>query len=254
MAAMLDSPALLIIVATFILAGLVKGVVGFGLPTVSLALLTVAFGLPQAMALMLVPAFVTNVWQSLAGGSTGAVLRRIWPFLLLAAVTIWLGAAALRRVDLDLLSGLLGLLLVIYAGVNLAGLRLSLAPRQEVWAGPLIGAVNGVLTGMTGSYVVPGVMFLQAIGLPRDQLVQAMGMLFLASTLALGIALGGNDFLTVELGGLSAVALLPALGGMALGQHLRHRMSEALFRKVFLAALLLLGLYIVVIAARSYAP
>jgi hypothetical protein len=254
MAAMLDSPALLIIVATFILAGLVKGVVGFGLPTVSLALLTVAFGLPQAMALMLVPAFVTNVWQSLAGGNTGAVLRRIWPFLLLAAVTIWLGAAALRRVDLDLLSGLLGLLLVIYAGVNLAGLRLSLAPRQEVWAGPLIGAVNGVLTGMTGSYVVPGVMFLQAIGLPRDQLVQAMGMLFLASTLALGIALGGNDFLTVELGGLSAVALLPALGGMALGQRLRHRMSEALFRKVFLAALLLLGLYIVGIAAHSYAP
>jgi uncharacterized membrane protein YfcA len=142
---------------------------------------------------------------------------------------------------------------VIYAIIGLAGLRLSLAPRQEVWAGPLIGAMNGVLTGMTGSYVVPGVMFLQAIGLPRDQLVQAMGMLFLVSTLALGIALGGNDFLTVELGGLSAIALLPALAGMALGQRIRRRMPEDLFRRVFLAALLLLGLYIIVLAARSYA-
>jgi len=63
--------------------------------------------------------------------------------------------------------------------------------------------VNGILTGMTGSFVIPGVMFLQAIGLPRDTLIQAMGMLFTASTLALAIALQGNRLLTVELGSLS---------------------------------------------------
>src|SRR3546814_14310517 len=62
---------------TFILGGAVNGVVGFGLPTVSLALLTVAFGLPQAMALMLAPAFVSNVWQAFSGGGTLGVLRRI---------------------------------------------------------------------------------------------------------------------------------------------------------------------------------
>ena len=250
---MLDSFALLAIAGTFLLAGLVKGVVGFGLPTVSLALLTVTFGLPQAMALMLVPAFVTNVWQALAGGGAHAVLRRIWPFLLMASVTVWLGALALTRLDVQLLSALLGALLVIYSVVSLAGLRLSLSARQEAWAGPLIGSVNGVLTGMTGSFVVPGVLFLQAIGLPRDQLIQAMGMLFLASTLALGIALGGNDFLNVELGGLSAAALLPALLGMLLGQRLRRRLAEARFRQVFFVGLLLLGTYIVAGAAEALA-
>ncbi|MGF1628913.1 MAG: sulfite exporter TauE/SafE family protein [Kiloniellaceae bacterium] len=242
---MLDSVTLLVIAGTFLLAGLVKGVVGFGLPTVSLALLTVVFGLPQAMALMLVPAFVANIWQALAGGGALAVLHRIWPFLLMAAVTVWLGALALTRIDVHLLSALLGLLLVIYSVISLAGLRLSLTARQAVWAGPLIGTVNGVLTGMTGSFVVPGVLFLQAIGLPRDQLIQAMGMLFFASTLALGIALGGNDFLSVELGGLSAAALVPALLGMLLGQRLRKGLPEARFRQVFFVALLLLGAYIV---------
>lgn len=246
---MLDSFALLAIAGTFLLAGLVKGVVGFGLPTVSLALLTVAFGLPQAMALMLVPAFVANVWQALAGGQAGVILRRIWPFLLMASLTVWLGALALTRVDVRLLAGLLGVLLVIYSAVSLAGLRLSLTARQEVWAGPLIGSANGVLTGMTGSFVVPGVLFLQAIGLPRDLLIQAMGMLFLASTLALGIALGGNDILSVELGALSAAALLPTLLGMLLGQHLRKRLAEARFRQVFFIGLLLLGSYIVANAA-----
>lgn len=251
---MLDSVAIAAIAGTFLLAGAVKGVVGFGLPTVSLALLTVAFGLPQAMALMLVPAFVSNVWQALAGGQPLALLRRIWPFLLMAGITVWLGALALTRVDLRLLSALLGLLLAVYAAVSLAGLKLALTARQEAWAGPLLGSVNGVLTGMTGSFVVPGVMFLQAIGLPRDLLVQAMGMLFLVSTLALGAALGGNDFLNFELGLVSAAALVPTLAGMALGQHLRRRLPEQRFRQIFFVALLLLGGYIVAGAVGELAP
>lgn len=242
---MLDSLALAAIAGTFVLAGAVKGVVGFGLPTVSLALLTVAFGLPQAMALMLVPAFVTNVWQALAGGRPLVLLRRLWPFLLMATVTVWLGATALTRIDVRLLSALLGALLAVYSVVSLAGLRLALSARQEAWVGPLLGSVNGVLTGMTGSFVVPGVLFLQAIGLPRDLLVQAMGMLFLASTLALGGALGSNDFLSLELGLISVAALVPALLGLAIGQHLRRRLPEARFRQVFFVALLLLGGYIV---------
>lgn len=246
---MTEPVALFAIAATFLLAGAVKGVIGLGLPTVSLALLSVAFGLPQAMALLLVPSLVTNLWQAFAGPHTGTVARRIWPFLAVATATVWLGIGALRQVDLSLLTGLLGLLLVAYAGVSLGGVRLTVDSRREVWVGPLIGGANGVLTGMTGSFVVPGVMFLQAIGLPRDQLIQAMGMLFSVSTLALGLALGGTGFLNLELGLTSAAALLPALAGMVIGQRLRTRLSEAMFRKVFFVALLLLGLYIVAKAA-----
>src|SRR5690606_36383986 len=98
-------------------------------------------------------------------------------------------------------------------------------------------------------YVVPGVMILQAIGLPRDYLVQAMGMLFLVSTLVLGLALGGNDLLSLELGLASTMALLPALAGMVIGQQLRQRLPEQRFRQVFFIALLLLGGYIVAGAA-----
>ncbi len=242
---MTDPVTLLAIALTFLIAGTVKGVIGLGLPTVSLALLTVALGLPQAMALLLVPSFVTNLWQALVGGEAMAILRRLWPFLLMATVTVWLGAAALTRVDLALLSALLGVLLVTYSATSLAGLRLTITARQEPWLGPLVGTANGVLTGMTGSFVVPGVLFLKAIGLPRDMLIQAMGLLFTASTLALGLALQGNALLTAELGTLSAAALLPAIVGMVIGQRIRRRLSEEIFRKVFFAALLALGLYII---------
>ena len=247
-----EAATILAIIGTFLIAGTVKGVIGLGLPTVSLALLAVAIDLPSAMALLLAPSFVTNLWQAMAGGNGNVIMARLWPFLLAATVTVWMGATALTRVDLNLLSALLGVLLVTYATVNLCGLQFTIKARHEVWVGPLVGAANGVLTGMTGSFVVPGVMFLQAIGLSRDQLIQAMGMLFTASTLALGMALRQNNLLTVELGTLSLVALLPALAGMMFGQRIRKMLSERIFRKVFFVALLVLGSYIVANAVSGF--
>lgn len=245
-----DPIVLTIVALTLLLAGTVKGVIGLGLPTVSLAIFTAAFGLPEAMALLLVPSFVTNFWQAAVGGNGREIIKRIWPFLLMATVTVWVGATALTRVDLMLLSALLGLLLVTYATLSLTKVQISISPKQEVWLGPVIGTANGVLTGMTGSFVVPGVMFLQAIGLPRDMLIQAMGMLFTVSTVALALALQGNSLLTVDLGALSTLAVAPALLGMVLGQRIRQRLSESAFRRVFFLSLLVLGAYII---ARSLA-
>jgi uncharacterized membrane protein YfcA len=134
--------------------------------------------------------------------------------------------------------------------VNLGGIRLTIPGKYEIWAGPLIGTANGVLTGMTGSFVVPGVMFLQAIGLSRDVLIQAMGMLFTASTVALGVALQQSNFLTIEQVALSAGAVVPAIIGMVIGQVIRQRLSEQRFRTIFFIALLALGAYIIVNALR----
>ncbi|HSF94517.1 MAG TPA: sulfite exporter TauE/SafE family protein [Thermohalobaculum sp.] len=246
---MFDPVTISIVAAVFLLAGTVKGVIGLGLPTVSLALLTAALGLQPAMALMLVPSLVTNLWQAAVGGYGRAILARLWPFLLAATATIWVGAAWAARVEVAALSMLLGASLAVYAALGLTRARLTLPAGAERWSGPLAGCVNGVLTGMTGSFVVPGVPYLQALGLPRDMLVQAMGMLFTLSTLGLGLALAGRGLLGAELGQQSAAAVVPALLGMVLGQRLRGRIPEAAFRKVLFAALSVLGLYIVFRAA-----
>ncbi len=243
---MFESDILIAIGLTFLLAGAVKGVIGMGLPTVSLALLTIMVGLPQAMALLLVPSFVTNMWQGVSGGNGRTIVRRLWPFFALATVTVWVGAAALTRVDLNYLSALLGVLLVIYAGVNLVGIKIAVAPSQERWVGPVMGVTNGVLTGMTGSFVVPGVMYLQSIGLPRDMLIQGMGILFTVSTLALAVSLGGNGLLGKDVGLISLAAVIPALLGMELGKRVRQIMSEVTFRRAFFIATLVIGCFIVV--------
>ncbi|HSP58107.1 MAG TPA: sulfite exporter TauE/SafE family protein [Halomonas sp.] len=240
-----DPLLLMLVAASFLAAGSVKGVIGMGMPTVSLALLTATLGLPSAMALLLVPTLVTNMWQALVGGRFGAITRRLWPFLLASVVAVWPGVMVLAQVDPRWLSLLLGLLIVGYALMNLGAARLCLPVRHERRAGLVSGLVNGLFTGMTGSSVFPGVAYLQALGLPRDVLIQAMGILFTGSTLALGLAMGGQNLLSGQLIGLSTVALIPALVGMQLGQRLRHRLSETSFRRFFFASLLVMGAYIV---------
>jgi uncharacterized membrane protein YfcA len=243
--------AIAYVLGTFLIAGTVKGIIGFGLPTLSLALLAVVFDLPTAMALMLVPSFVTNVWQAIAGGGSREVLARVWPFLAAATLAIFLGAEALARFDYRLLETLLGLLMLIYAISSLAGLRLGIPARRHGVA-IAFGLVNGILTGMTGSFVMPGVIYLQSIGLRRDELIQAMGMLFTVSTVALALALAQQDLLPDRFIAWSMLAVIPALAGMAIGRRIRERLSEAHFRRVFLAALLVLGAYLTVgIVARG---
>ncbi len=243
---MTDISVLVLVFCTFLLAGSVKGVIGLGLPTVSLAVLTATIGLQPAMALLLMPSFVTNLWQAVVGGNGKAIIARIWLFLLTATVTVWLGTQVLVGVDVSYLSALLGALLVVYSLLSLSKPSIAIPSGWEGWAGPVLGTANGVLTGMTGSFVVPGVLYLQAIGLPRDMLIQAMGMLFTVSTVALGLALGGQQLLTVELGVISAAAVVPAIIGMVFGQKIRQRLSEAKFRLVFFVAILILGIYIIV--------
>ena len=149
-------------------------------------------------------------------------------------------------VETTLLQRALGALLILYALLGLIGKTLHLTKKQEIILSPICGAVNGLLTGLTGTIFVPGVMFLQAIGLSRNMLVQAMGILFASSTASLGLALHCHDLLPYSVGFLSAGAVIPALLGMWIGQKARHYMSKDVFLRVFLFALLGLGSYILI--------
>jgi len=251
----MDDPlSITFIAGTFLLAGTVKGIVGLGLPSIALGLLTVAFDLHTAMVLLIVPSLVTNLWQAVAGGNGGAIVVRLWPFLVPAIATVGLGAMALSRAQPALLMGLLGSVLMAYAVLSLVGLRFTIPAQREIWLGPLLGAANGVLTGMTGSFVMPSVLFLQAIGLPRDKLVQAMGIVFTSSTLALALALQHNQLLTLQYSTVSVAAVLPAALGMRVGQRIRQRLAENHFRRVFFCALFMLGAYIFVKAVAIVQP
>jgi uncharacterized protein len=238
----------------FALGGFVKGVVGLGLPTIAMGLLSLRMAPAQAAALLLVPSLVTNLWQ--IGGRDGlALLRRMATLLLGVCLGVWAGAGGLSaQADAHHQGGALagaglGLALTVYAALGLLRWRPRVAPAHEALLAPLVGLATGLVTAATGVFVIPAVPYLQALGLAKDELVRALGISFLVSTIALGAVLGHGGVLQASALAGSALALLPALAGMGLGQRLRRRVSAETFKTVFLAGLLALGVYLTMRAA-----
>lgn len=232
---------LLLVTLTFLAAGLVKGVTGMGLPTVAMGLLGTVMPPAAAAAILIIPSFVTNVWQLLAGPTTVRLVKRLWPMMLGIVLGTVGGASLLVRVDPKWSGLALGIALVVYAGYALISPSFSISSRVEPWLSPIIGLVTGMITGGTGVFVMPAVPYLQAARLEKDQLVQALGLSFTISTVALAGGLLANGAFRVDQLGLSSLALVPALAGMWLGQKVRARISPRRFRQLFLTFLLLLG-------------
>ncbi|WP_194790021.1 sulfite exporter TauE/SafE family protein [Pseudomonas sp. UFMG81] len=235
-------PALtLLVVLTFLVAGAVKGVIGLGLPTVAMGLLGLALPPAQAAALLIVPSTLTNLWQLAAGGHLLALSRRLGGMLLMIFVGTLLGSTWVGIDSGPWAAHALGGALLVYALYGLIGPELRVAPGNERWLGPLCGLITGAVTAATGVFVMPAVPYLQSLGLNRDELVQALGLAFTVSTLALAIGLAGQGALGGQALGASLVVLAPALLGMLAGQWLRSRISAALFKRCLFIGLALLG-------------
>jgi len=240
-----DAAPLLAAAAVFAVAGIAKGVVGLGLPTFSMALLALMMPPAQAAALLVLPSLVTNVWQVRPWSTLGPLARRLAP-MQFGVCAGTLGGAWLLGAPAGIWAGIaLGLALVGYAAWSLAGAPLSVPPRLERWLGPATGVATGLVTAATGVFVIPAVPYLQALGLRRDELVQAMGLSFTVSTLALAAGLALNARYPGVVLGESALMLAPALAGMAVGQWLRQRLSPAVFKRYFLGTLIVLGVHMV---------
>ena len=232
------------IAVVFLLAGLVKGMIGLGLPAVSMGLLTMMISPFQAASLLIVPSMVTNIWQLFAEGQVLRVLQRFWSLLLGIIIgSIWSIFPRLGQTDFNS-EALLGGMLLLYGLYGLAAKQIPNLSRYAAVLSPLVGYLGGALTVATGVVVIPVVPYLQSLHLQRDDLVQSLGMAFTVSTACLAIFLQQNpvDHLPIDYA-WSLMALVPALLGMWLGTRIRYRITEQKFRKVFFLGLMILGGY-----------
>jgi uncharacterized membrane protein YfcA len=240
---MLDS-MLILIAAAFLLAGFIKGVIGLGLPTVSMGLLAVTMPPSQAIAIVIVPAIVTNIWQTFGGPYLRDIMRRLWPLMLGTVAGIWLNAGLLTGPYAPYGTVVLGTLLVVYAILGLSKLNFKVARRDEKWIGGIVGLITGVVSAATGVQVIPSMPYMQAIGMEKDELVQALGVFFTVATIALAFNLTTTGLLTAATALPGAIAMAASFAGMFIGQAVRNRMQPEMFRRWFLIAMIFLGIYL----------
>jgi uncharacterized membrane protein YfcA len=241
-------------IVAFVFAGFIKGVLGFGFPIIALILLTLYIGLLDALAIIVVPTLVTNVWQALSGSHLRAILSRMGLYFACAMAGIFAASWFITDVDVNLLTGLLGAVLFFFAISRLLDIHITVPARHEAPLSVVLGSINGLLTGFTGSFMVPSVLYMQALGFGKDMLVQAMGVFFGLSTAMLMVSLGRNELITVSEAAASSVMLIPSFAGIYMGRAMRDRIDEATFQRVFLVGVLVLGAYIVYRAVFPPAP
>lgn len=235
---------LFLIVAVFLLAGFVKGMLGLGLPTVSMGLLVVAMQPSRALAIVIAPAIITNIWQTFGGPYLRDIIRRLWPLMLCTVIGSLMSAGAMTGPYARYGTVALGALLVINAVIGLTQFRLRVERRNEKWVGGVVGLVTGVISASTGVQVIPSVPFLQAIGMDKDELVQALGVFFTVATLALSVNVSAAGLLSPTTAIPAAIALACSFAGMFVGQNVRAKMPTEAFRRWFLIGMILLGVYL----------
>jgi uncharacterized membrane protein YfcA len=229
--------------AVFLLAGTVKGLVGLGLPTITIALTSLVLPLPEAMALIALPTVVTNIWQAAVGGRFWVILRRQWPLILPLVVVLYLTMWLVGQKGPNWAFLVLAAVLIVYSGLGLMRIRLHIHADLEKPLAPVIGAVSGFVAGVVGVPVVPLMPYLQGLDVKPAELVQTLGVVLCATSLTLTVSLLHFGLLDGPRAVVSAAAVVPALGGMWFGQQVRLRLSIEQFRLAVFWALLLTGLY-----------
>jgi hypothetical protein len=225
----------------FFVAGAIKGLIGLGLPVVCMGLLTIIMTPGEAAKAIIVPAFVTNIQQAFAGPHLRAVLLRLWPMLLATVVGTLAAGGLILVIEPRLAFGLLGAALLAYVAFAWRTVHFAVPRSSEKWVSPLVGFCTGGVAATTGVLSIPSVPYMQALGLDKHALMQALGISFLVSTAALGYSLAPSMTFDAALVVQSGEALAAAVTGTLAGQQFRSLVSARAFRALFLAGLAGIG-------------
>lgn len=240
-----DTMTVTVALVGFAFAGVVKGMTGIGLPIVAISVLSSFLPAPLALGLVTVPIVLTNLWQVMQSGNLMEPLRRFWPMIACLLVFIWVGAQIVVALDADALFALLGTVVVLFTATNYVRPVMKVPPSAEIWAGPLAGAVGGLLGGVSTILGPPMTMYFVMLRLSKDMFVRTIGLVLFAGSIPLVLAYVENGILTAEVAPLSLLACVPGLAGMWVGQKIRGRIDQETFRKALLITLFVMGLNLI---------
>lgn len=227
--------------------GAVKGLAGIGIPLVSLSLLSLFLPLADAVILLPVPIIVANVWQSFAQPCFVPALRRFWPLVLAMFAGTVAGAYVLTSLDAASLNLFVGVLVVLFCLSGYLNPELRLPVRYERGLGVVAGAFGGFMGGVSALFGPPLILYLTSLRLDRESFVGVISSIYLCCAIALVIVFGSAGVMSQAQFIESAIASVPLMLGVWVGQCFRGRIPEEVFRKLLLLVVLGVGVRLIVV-------
>lgn len=241
MLAHLTLTQILLIAGILVIAGMIKGVLGVGLPLVAVPLISQVVPVPLAIMILALSTVVSNAFQAFQGGNLVGVLRRFWTLFVPLIVSLVIAARLLVALHDRTLSIILGSLLLLFTILSWFPAILQVKIQHEKVMNPVVGTISGVLGGVSSFYGPALLMYMVALRLPKDFFISAISTAYFLGALPLIVslmvygAMGRDEF------ALSTVSLVPVFAGLLIGQVIQRRMPQEAFRKGLFVILLLTG-------------
>lgn len=245
--ALMDPQVFAAALAIALLAGVIKGIVGFAMPMILISGLSSLISPELALAGLIVPTLLANGWQALRQGPRAAV-KSVYQFRIFLGVGLMMlliSAQLVRVLPVSVLLMGIGAPVAVFAVLQLFGWQLRLPSRGRGWIEAAIGGFAGFIGGLSGVWGPPTVAYLTALGTPKRDHIRVQGVVYGLGAVALFGAHIGSGVLRVETLPFSIALVVPSIFGMWVGLQVQDRIDHVIFRRATLAVLLIAGLNLV---------
>lgn len=229
------------VVCSLVVAGLLKGTIGVGMPVVALPLLSLFIDIKSAAMLLSIPLILSNLPQALEGGKTGRCLMQLMPVFLGMIPGLFFGVQLLLSLDANVARIVAGLVLIGVGGVTLLAPKLEIPSRLILPAAIAFGFCGGILGGLAAMAGPLVFIFLLAKGLRGPAFTKEASLYLVISSGLLAILLSASREFNWPDVLVSTAAMVPVVIGMHAGQHLRDKIAPETFKRVVLVAVMAAG-------------
>jgi len=237
----IDPLVVAVVTVAFFLGGVLKGVIGLGMPLVAIPIVALVMPVAKAIPLMIAPGYIMNVIQMRQTWPARMPVWTWWPLFLGMGAGVFFGVQFATNAPENLMRGVLGGTVIVFVLLSFARIHIPKRTVENPLAGLTMGGITGLFGGLTGVFGPTLAMYFLARQLEKDRFVWIMAVVMLAGVVFLGGALtAAGGFTQDQLIGTFAI-LVPAWAGLSAGAMVRKRVSQEVFRKVALSALLVMG-------------
>ena len=234
------------ILIVYLLCGIIKGTIGFGMPTISISLLIFFIDIKIIIALILIPTIIVNAYQLSRGGNFKKIFDETKFFLFFSTLFIFPGTYLLNIINSQYIILFIAFVLFINSLLFLTNKTYILPNYKSSFTQSIIGAINGVIIGMTSIYTMPLIFLLQSFKYNKNTTVQFLGIAFFLYPIAQMLSFANFNLISLEIIKTSLILLIPIFFGLFIGQKIRRRISETLFQKFFYCMLLAMSFIIII--------
>ena len=229
------------ILFTYFLGGITQGILGVGLITVVISLLSFVIDVKETIALVIIPTIITSFFQMINGNNLKDIIKDTRYFLVFSTLIIVPGVFLLKVLESDLILIFIAILLFMNSSLSLSNRVVAIPNHQNSIIQVSAGSLNGFIIGLTSIYTMPFVFLLQSLKYNKEKTVQFMGLAFLLYSSMQFISFSYSKLISINTIVPSLIVTLPVIIGFLLGKKIRSFISEKLFKKLFYLMLLLMS-------------